>query len=112
MSVQFVSCNDTSCPMNQSKTCRAPYLFVDENGNCKIKHGPKEEPSPIEKYVELRECRNCKCNQWVLDEASQLGQCNLRADLFFFSDTKKPEDKPICFEYMKQITEPGFPGAV
>ena len=112
MSIQFVSCNDESCPLNEGKNCRASWLMVDEDGKCAIRDQCHDEKSTIETYVDLKECRCESCNNWELDEASQIGQCGLREDLFFrlkktLKDKKEVFLGPFCFSYEKQISEPG-----
>jgi hypothetical protein len=101
MSLQFVSCNDTSCPLNQSKQCRAPFIFVDENGTCSIRNaGPHDNKAEVETYVDLKRCDCTKCDNWEEDLLGA-GTCGFRGNLFF-------TDKNICHEFEKQVGEPGF----
>ena len=105
---QFVSCSDTSCPMNADKQCRAPLITVDDEGLCAIKEkGPFNGKAPSEKHVEILECLCQKCDAWELDEASNIGSCGLRTPLFF----EKARDAdgellkcPKCNDYAKQIS--------
>lgn len=112
MSMQFISCGDTGCPMNEGKTCRARFIFVGGDGECRLKkEGPHKDKAPIEGYVELRECRCSTCNYWELDEATQVGQCAAREDLFFFiskADLAREDSSPVCNNFRAQISQPGF----
>ena len=113
--MQFVSCNDESCPFNTQRTCRAPWLTVDENGKCMIReNGPFTTPSATEQYVEIRSCSCQKCNNWEVDEATGVGTCGLRDSLAFVwhknPDVKETDQAlgPVCTVYEKQIAQPGF----
>lgn len=106
--MQFVGCSDESCPFNLSKTCRAPYIAIDEEGRCMIREGgPFTTPSPTEQYVEIRECRCQKCNSWELDEETGIGTCGLRDSLVFIQQ-KDQQVGPKCTVFEKQISQPGF----
>lgn len=109
--MQFVACNDITCPFNQTKQCRAPFIAIGPDGKCLIRDGgPFENKSETEKYVEIRTCLCQKCNYWELDEARQVGSCGFREDLFFSQarDEDKALGKPECDTYKKQISQPGF----
>lgn len=106
--MQFVACGDESCPLNESKSCRAPFIAIDENGQCMIReNGPFLNKSQTENYVEIRECRCQKCNHWEKDQATEVGTCGLREDLFFNS-FKNEALGPKCSALEKQIEKPGF----
>jgi len=101
--MNFVSCSVSTCPLNESKQCRAPFLMVDLNGNCALlKTGPYDNKSLIENYVEVKEC-NCKrCNYWERNEASGLGKCGNTEPLHF----DKRDEKAKCHAVETQIEEP------
>jgi hypothetical protein len=106
MARQFVACADTSCPLNELKQCRAPFIFVGEDGTCMIRpQGPYENKSQIENYVEIKGCSCQKCNHWEIDQVSNRGICALAADLTFDKQNR-------CNDYAKQIAEPGFSATV
>lgn len=106
--MQFVACSDESCPLNQQKSCRAPFIAIDENGRCMIREGgPFANMAQTEQYVEIRECRCQKCASWELDEVHQVGSCGLKESLTFVQ--KKDEQiGPKCTVIDKQIAQPGF----
>lgn len=110
MSIQFISCTATDCPLNCDKQCRAPYIMVDEAGKCAIRDGgPYLGKSAIENYVDLRECKCSSCSFWERNEVSQLGQCGFRADLAFSykkGTDQKTTEGPFCRERQKQIDSP------
>lgn len=109
--MQFVSCNDITCPLNEGKQCRAPFIAVGVDGKCLIRdNGPLDGKSETEKYVEIRTCQCQKCNYWELDEARNVGSCGLRESLFFSQDRNEDKTlgKPECDTYKKQISQPGF----
>lgn len=106
--MQFVSCSDTACPFNEGKSCRAPFIAINELGQCMIReYGPFENKATTESYVEIRECRCQKCHHWELDDASNVGTCGLRDDLVFIQ-LKDLVLGPKCNAYNKQISSPGF----
>ena len=106
--IQFVSCADESCPFNEGKGCRAPFIAINELGQCMIREGgPFENKSATENYVEIKECRCQKCNFWELDEAINVGRCGLGENLFFMQ-YKDLQLGPKCNVFDKQIPEPGF----
>lgn len=106
--MQFVACGDESCPMNEGRTCRAPFIAIDDEGRCMIREGgPFTLKSSTENYVEIRECRCQKCNFWELDEANLVGACGLRENLFFEQHKDQPLG-PKCSAFEKQIEKPGF----
>ena len=106
--MQFVTCGDESCPFNENKTCRAPFIAINELGLCMIREGgPFKDKSDVDKYVEIRECRCQKCNFWELDEALNIGRCGL-GDPLFFNQTENSPLGPKCSTYEKQIGQPGF----
>lgn len=101
MSLQFISCTDTTCPMNKMKQCRAPWIFVDKDGRCSIREGgPHENKSDVEAYVDLKTCDCSSCNNWETNVDGK-GVCGFSGTLFF-------NPKNICNEFEKQIGEPGF----
>jgi hypothetical protein len=117
MSIQFVACACLDCPMNEGKQCRAPFIFVDKNGLCTIKdNGPYDNKSAMERYVDLQECHCDRCRHWEMDEATQMGQCGFRSDLFFNKEVStlvsgsgaEQRVSSKCEEFAKQIPEPGF----
>ena len=66
--MQFISCSDESCPFNEGKSCRAPFIAINEVGKCMIREdGPFVNKAPTENYVEIRECRCQKCRRIRLD---------------------------------------------
>lgn len=113
--MQFVSCSDTTCPMNQDKQCRAPFITINQDGTCKIRDaGPYDGKAETEKYVEIKECQCSKCNHWEQNAATLIGACGLHSNLFF--DRKKVQEdaygKPVCDTFHKQITPPGFAASI
>lgn len=111
MSMQFISCTDGGCPMNEDKQCRSPFILVDEEGFCALRRidGLFDAKSLTENYVDLRECKCFGCNHWELDEASGYGICGLREDLFFSIRAAANGDEfPKCIAYDKQIDQPKF----
>lgn len=105
--MQFVSCSDVSCPFNELKQCRAPFIAIDEQGLCVIKEGgPFGNKSQTERYVEIKECRCQLCNYWELDDSTNIGSCGLRENLHF--EARKDLVGPKCSTYDKQIEKPGF----
>lgn len=108
----FVACNDTACPLNEGKQCRAPFIAVNEHGICIIRDsGPHHNKSETERYVEIMECQCQKCNHWEVDEAKNVGSCGFRDKLFFnqFKLADGTYGPPTCNEIAKQISQPGFP---
>lgn len=105
---QFVSCGDQSCPFNESKTCMAPFIAINEQGFCMIREGgPFDNKAQSENYVEIKECRCQKCNYWELDEAINVGRCGFGEKLFFVQYKDAPLG-PKCNTFDKQIEQPGF----
>lgn len=107
--VYFVACTDITCPLNQDRQCRAPFISIDSDGKCMIREGgPFHGKSPTEKHVEIIECQCQKCHHWELDEATNIGACGLRADLFFRQEIGKDSvlGPPSCNEYSKQVNPP------
>lgn len=104
--MNFVSCNLTTCPLNEQRQCRSPFLMVDLDGKCVIPAtGTHDTKSPIENYVEVKEC-NCKrCDYWVRNEVSGLGQCGNTEPLHF---NLRNQDLAVCNTYENQIEEPTF----
>lgn len=101
MSLQFIACSDTKCPLNTSKQCRSPFIFVDEEGRCSIREsGPYDNKSDVEKYVDLKQCDCSKCDHWE-ENSLGVGSCGFGGDLFF-------GNKNICYQFEKQIGDPGF----
>ena len=91
--IQFVSCTVTKCPMNEEKQCRAPLIMVDEHGFCITKEeGPHENKSPVEQYVEIRECKCKDCDSWEEDFDTDLGRCGLEDRLSFTGRPKNTEE--------------------
>lgn len=106
--MQFITCSDEGCPFNKDKSCRAPFVMIDDNGRCLIRdHGPFTFKSETEQYVEIRECRCQKCNHWELDESINMGTCGLRENLHFIQHKDEPVG-PKCSNFEKQIEQPGF----
>jgi len=106
--MQFISCSDESCPFNEGKSCRAPFIAINEVGKCMIREdGPFVNKAPTENYVEIRECRCQKCNHWELDEALNIGRCGLGESLFMVQYKNEPLG-PKCNTFTKQIAQPGF----
>ena len=103
--MNFVSCNLTSCPLNEQRQCRSPFLMVDIDGKCAIsENGPFDNKSAIENYVEVKEC-NCKrCNFWERNEVTGLGKCGNTEPLHFNDRNKKAS----CNGFETQIDEPSF----
>lgn len=105
MSVQFIACSETSCPMNEDKQCRSPFVLVDHAGHCLIReNGPHDEKSQTESYVDLQECGCKKCAHWE-ENPYGAGDCGFRADLFF---RRLAEGGPVCSQFADQIGEPGY----
>jgi hypothetical protein len=113
--MQFISCTVTACPMNDAKQCRAPAIIVDKQGICETKaNGPHTGKSPIEKHVEIKECKNEECDSWEFDEALGKGRCGLESTLSFQGFDKaikaKAEEvekgKPVCLDFERQIGSP------
>jgi hypothetical protein len=101
MSMQFISCNDVDCPLNESKQCRAPFIFVAADGTCSVRNsGPYDNKAEVESYVNLKRCECTKCDHWEEDAMGE-GSCGFRGNLFFTAVN-------ICHEFEKQIGEPGF----
>ena len=108
MNPQFVSCSDQSCPFNEQKGCRSPFIIVVENGKCSIREsGPFDNKASIETYVDIKECRCQKCHHWELDEATNIGRCGF-ADSLFFNQYRNEPLGPICNTFEKQVQQPGF----
>lgn len=122
---QFVSCNATSCPLNEQKQCRAPFIAIDADGRCKImKGGPFDNKAQTENYVEIRSCDCEGCSFFERDEVTNDGQCGQREDLFFSivqNITPKMNNlkdqvivaegkdlPPVCYTFAKQIKPPGY----
>lgn len=110
--MQFVSCWDTECPFNAAKACMAKEISVNESGACRTRFGQGKK-SEIEGYVKIAECSCSRCNNWELDEATNLGKCGLREDLLFSlirqADGSIKKEAPKCDTFAnKQISEPGF----
>jgi len=107
MSIQFISCLATSCPLNEDKQCRSPSITVDADGKCMIRDaGPYNAKSETENYVNLQNC-SCKgCRHWEGDDSDTVGQCGFRENLFF--SLLEGEEIPTCDEFQRRIGQPGF----
>jgi len=106
--MQFVTCNDGSCPLNQQGSCRAPFIALDDQGRCLIREGgPFTNIAQTEQYVEIKECRCQKCASWELDEETNVGRCGL-GDSLTFVQHKDQQVGPKCNVFDKQIAQPGF----
>lgn len=115
MSTQFIACTDSTCPMNEDKQCRSPFIMVDEEGFCSLRKtsGPFDAKSLTENYVDLRECKCYGCDHWELDEATGYGVCGLHEDLFFSIRQMANGDAfPKCMAFDKQIDPPKFTATI
>lgn len=100
----FVTCSETSCQMNHSKTCRAKRLEVGSSGEC-LSFSKDGDKSPTDNYVEIERCACHKCDQWELDEATNRGKCGASEPLHF---SKQEGAAPVCMAFKTQIGQPGF----
>ena len=106
--MRFVTCTDTSCPMNESKQCRAPRITVNAEGVCMLREaGPFDGKAQTERYVEIYECRCQKCNSWEQDPVTEAGVCGLGEDLSFLQHMGEPLN-PKCSSFEKQIGAPPY----
>lgn len=114
--MQFVTCNETTCPFNEGRECRASFLMIDSNGKCVIKDkGPFDGKAVTQNYVDIRECRCKVCNHWEKDELTEIGQCGLR-DSLHFNQRKVDPNQPTgpsqaaCSTFEQQVEQPeNFP---
>jgi len=106
----FVTCSETSCPMNSFKTCRAKNLEAGSGGEC-LSFSKDGEKSQTDNYVEIDCCACQKCDQWELDEATNRGKCGTSEPLHFSRvevGEKEPPKPPLCMAFKTQIGQPGF----
>jgi hypothetical protein len=109
---EFITCCDTSCPLNDGKRCFGKTINISEDGTCNVRDsGPFEDKAEIEPYVEIAECQCQKCNHWEIDGSTDKGTCGLREPLTFILKrdlTTGEYGKPLCNAFSKQINQPGF----
>jgi 23S rRNA G2445 N2-methylase RlmL len=108
--MRFVACTEESCPMNDTRQCRAQWISFDEHGFCLVRmEGLTGKKSPTERHVEITECRCQKCNHWELDETAcaNIGSCGLGADLVVIQHKNQPLG-PKCSIFDRQISEPPY----
>lgn len=109
--MQFVTCNETTCPFNENRECRASFLMIDKDGKCAIRDkGPFDGKAQTQGYVDIRECRCKGCNHWEEDDLTKIGQCGLRESLHL--NSRKVDDKltAACSAFEKQVAQPeNFP---
>lgn len=110
--MQFVTCTATSCPFNEMKQCRAPYITVDKDGKCLIMAGgPFDGKSQTERHVEIRSCSCETCAHFerdpLADPNAKEGVCGLCEPLVF-SKEQAGDGPPVCMTFAKQIDAPPF----
>lgn len=102
--ITFVTCSATSCPSNKSKSCRAKRISVSEKGVCSSFNQAVDQ-SPTENYVNIESCACHKCDNWEVDEVTNLGKCGASSQQLHFESTN---DGPMCLNFKNQIGQPGF----
>ncbi len=106
MITQFITCDFTSCPMNENKTCRSPYIEINKDALCITNEDPPVGlKTQSENYVEVKTCACFSCNNWEEDSNGK-GCCGYGSSLHFRDRTDSDKPKAKCKEFDGQIDQP------